>query len=324
MISEIITRNRLNSILDIDKFIDASFNGTVFATKWFTKLKNVDKFIVTRQNNEIVAFMPLFCSKSSNDEINQSTMYIPYGGPVISEPPTTERNKIRFLRDINNSLIKILKENFVSISFSIDPKIIDIMPYIRNGFMPEVRYTYKLDITNSENLYDGYGHDRRKEIRKAIKHDVKFVIDNNITFTDIKKYVEWESKYGFDSSAEEVKDILTHSIANDNGMCFVALKDDIVIGSVGMLWRNKIAYIMYSYFDKNYDLGAIAFLYDNIFKYLSKYKNVEFIDFEGSVYESVENWNISFGAYQDRFYNLHYNINGNDDIARTMYAYFEK
>ncbi len=323
MVGKLITHKELVNKINIDDFIDNSFNGTVFSTDWFTSLKKVNQFIIIEENDRIIAFMPLFCHNDCKD-LNQSTMYIPYGGPVIKFVPNEQRNKIRYLRDLNNTLIRTLKERFNSISFSIDPMIVDIMPYIRSGFMPEVRYTYKLDISNPEKLYLNYGHDRRKEIRKAVKNDVKFLVDSKLEYTKISKYVEWESKYGFESSAEEVKSILSEAIKNDNGMCFVAIKDNIVIGSVGMLWRNKIAYIMYSYFDKNYDFGTIAFLYDNIFKFLSKYKNINYIDFEGSVYESVENWNISFGAYQDRFYNLHYDIKGNDEVARTMYAYFEK
>ena len=323
MLGKIVSREDLNNKLNVDDFIDNSFNGTVFGTNWFTKLKNVNDFIIIEDNDEIVLIMPLFC-KDKSKILNQSTMYIPYGGPIIKNVPNEERNKIRYLRDLNNILIALLKEKFDYISFSIDPMINDIMPYIRKGFMPEIRYTYKLNITNSDTLYLNYGHDRRKEIRKANKNNLEFRLDKDLKFTNINKYVEWESKYGFDSSADEVKSILTEAIKNNNGMSFVAIKDNITIGSVGMLWRNKTAYIMYSYFDKSYDLGTISFLYDNIFRYLSKNRNIKIIDFEGSVYESVENWNISFGAFQDRFYNLHYNIKGNDEIARTMYAYFEK
>ena len=323
MTSKIVSDRELNSRINLDEFIDRSFNGTVFATSWFIKLKNVKNFVIIEEDNDILALMPLFCDVGSKT-LNQSTMYIPYGGPVIKKVPVEERNKIRYLREINNALIEILKRQYTKISFSIDPKIVDIMPYIRRGFMPEIRYTYKLNVSEPELLNLNYGHDRRKEIRKACNNNVVFKTDDALQLTNINKYVEWESKYGFDSSVDEVKKILSNAIMNDNGMCFVAIKDDIVIGSVGMLWRNGIAYIMYSYFDKNYDLGTIAFLYDNIFKFLSKNKNIKYIDFEGSVYESVEKWNISFGAYQDRFYNLHYDIDGVEEIARTMYAYYEK
>ena len=324
MDSKILSREELNKITSIDKFIDESENGSVFASEWFTSLKKASRFLTCFQNDELVCIMPLFENSNNSKSINQSTMYIPYGGPVVKSVPREERNKIRFLREINAKIINTLKANFDNISFSTDPYFVDIMPYIRSGFMPELRYTYKLDITKPEKLFQNYGSDRKKEIRKAIKNDVKFNLDADIVLTDVSKYVEWESKYGFESSKDEVYEILSTAIKNDNGMCFVATLGDVVLGSVGMLWKNDIAYIMYSYFDKKYDLGTIPFLYDNIFKYLSKEKGVKVIDFEGSVYETVEAWNISFGAYQDRFYNLHFNKDGNDEIARSMYAYFEK
>ena len=84
-------------------------------------------------------------------------------------------------------------------------------------------------------------------------------------------------------------------------------------------------YILYSYFDheKDKDIGVIAYLYYFIFTDL-KNRKIKAIDFEGSVYESVENYNISFGAKQKRYYNLHYNKNNIDEIIRNMYNYYEK
>ena len=44
-------------------------------------------------------------------------MYIPYGGPVIFNVPTEERNKIRYLRNIEKAflllLISLKNQNFI-------------------------------------------------------------------------------------------------------------------------------------------------------------------------------------------------------------------
>ena len=40
------------------------------------------------------------------------------------------------------------------------------------------------------------------------------------------------------------------------------------------------------------------------------------------VFESIEDWNISFGAYQSRFYNLHWN--DKDNLYLNVYDYGEK
>ena len=47
MLGKIVSREDLNNKLNVDDFIDNSFNGTVFGTNWFTKLKNVNDFIIT-------------------------------------------------------------------------------------------------------------------------------------------------------------------------------------------------------------------------------------------------------------------------------------
>ena len=235
MISEIIPKDKLFTLVNLNEYIDSSVNGSVFACEWFIELKQVKDFVVVKDNAKVVLIMPLFRNPHNEKTINQSTMYIPYGGPVIKQVPKEERNKIRYLRQLNSELIKILKANFSAISFSTDSSIDDIMPYIRSGFMPELRYTYKLDISHPDTLYQNYGHDRRKEIRKANANNLQFILDAELNITNINKFVEWESKYGFDSSVNEVKDILKNAIKNDNGMVFVAIKDDIVIGAVGNL-----------------------------------------------------------------------------------------
>lgn len=319
-----VTMATVNDIEDIDEKIDNSFNGTCFAYSWFLKLKDTDKILKIEDGNTIVGFMPLFLDHSGKT-ICQSTMYIPYGGPVVFSVPSDERNKIRFLRKIENELSKYLIQNFDELSFSTDNNLIDIMPFIRNGFIPEVRYTYRINLKeNIEYIYNAFGNDRKKEIRRALKNSVEFYLDNDMKYISPDKCVEWEKKYNFPSSATWVREYMNETMKKNRGMCFVAKKDDIVFGAVHMAWDKTTAYILYSYFDSNYDVGAIAFLYYKIFEYLKCQGNIKFIDFEGSVYESVEDFNISFGAYQSRYYNLHYSKSNVENIYNNLYVYYEK
>lgn len=314
----------VNSIENLDEKIDRSFNGTCFAYSWFLKLKGVKKIIKIFNKDKIIGFMPLFLNDSET-QICQSTMYIPYGGPVIFDLPKEQRNQIRFIRQIENALSVFMKEMFNEFSFSVDDKIIDIMPFIRNGIIPELRYTYKIDLTQKpEEIYEKFGNDRKKEIRKAKKNNVEFYLDKTLKYFSCEKCVNWEKKYNFPSSVSFVKKYIINTIKNDRGMCFVAKNNEITYGAVHIAWDKKCAYILYSYFDPKYDVGAIAFLYYNIFKFLKEEKHINFIDFEGSVYESVENFNISFGACQSRYYNLHYSKENLLKLRNNMYNYFEK
>ena len=51
----------------------------------------------------------------------------------------------------------------------------------------------------------------------------------------------------------------------------------------------------------NVSVRINAVIYYKIFEYLIQNDIVKSIDFEGSVFESIEDWNISFGTYQSRF-----------------------
>ena len=169
----------LGNIFDvenIDDMIDNSFNGTCFSYSWFLKLKDSFKILkIYNSAKELQGFMPIF--KSTPKTIAQSTMYIPYGGLVLFSLPRESRNQIRYIRQVEKVLCNYLQENYDDIQFSLDNKITDIMPFIRSGFTPEVRYTYKLDLTKGLNvIYQNFGGDRKKDIKKAVKRNIKFVV----------------------------------------------------------------------------------------------------------------------------------------------------
>lgn len=313
----------ISDILDINEKIDNSFNGTCFAYDWFLKLKRSEKILkIYDEKSNLVGFMPIF--NSNNDRIiAQSTIYIPYGGPVIFNLPNEERKKIKFIRNMEKILCNYLQNHYDEVNFSTDNNIIDIMPFIRSNFTPELRYTYKLDLSiGMKKIYNNFGSDRKKDIRKAKNRNVEFIVDSNMEYFDVNKAMKWESKYGVESTADFVKIYMNETIKNNRGMCFVAKENDRIIGGVHIAWDSKTAYILYSYYAQEHDDVAIAYIYYKMFEYLINNNIVRYIDFEGSVFESIEDWNISFGAYQSRFYNLHWN--NKENIYLNVYDYGEK
>ena len=318
-----IELGNITDIPDMNEKIDNSFNGTCFAYDWFLKLKQSEKILkIYDEKMTLLGFMPVFNSNNSRI-IAQSTMYIPYGGPVIFNLPNEERNKIRFIRNVEKALCNYLQGNYDEINFSTDNNIIDIMPFIRSNFTREVRYTYKLDLSlGIEKIYNNFGSDRKKDIRKAKNRNVEFIVDSTMKYFDVNKAMKWEAKYGFESTSDFVKTYINETVNNSRGMCFVAKENDRIIGGVHIAWDSNTAYILYSYYEEEKDDIAIAYIYYKMFEYLINNNIVRYIDFEGSVFESIEDWNISFGAYQSRFYNLHWN--NKDNLYLNVYDYGEK
>ena len=318
-----IELKKLGIFNDLNQLVDDSFNGTCFAYDWFLMLKKVDYILVILNNKgNMVGFMPLFIDENDQKKLAQSTMYIPYGGPVLFQLPTKERHKIKFIRDIEYQLAKYLKGNFTTISFSTDTKIKDIMPFIRVGYIPEVRYTYKLDLQNTlDEIYINFGSDRKKEIRKMNALGVEIICDSNLEYFDCEKAMKWEKKHNLPSSSDFVKKYILTSISKNRGMSFVLKKDKEILGGVHLVWDKTTAYILYSYYENK---GAITTIYYNMIKYLKENTTVKFLDFEGSVYESIEDFNMSFGAFQDRYYNLHWKDKNIEELYTNLYEYGDK
>lgn len=320
-----IELGNIEELDNINELIDNSYNGTCFAYSWFLKLKNSNCILkILDENNNLEGFMPIFNSNNKK-EIFQSTMYIPYGGPVIFKVPLDERKKIKYIRKIEKLLIEFMIDKYDKIDFSIDDKIIDIMAFIRNDFVPEVRYTYKIDLVNDINeIYSNFGSDRKKDIRKANRKSLQFIVDKEMKYFSVNKAMKWEFNYGKESTVDFVNKYIKETINQERGMCFVALSSsNDVEGAVHIAWDKNTAYILYSYYNHCKDDVAIPFLYYNIIKYLKENQITNYLDFEGSVFEEIEDWNISFGAYQSRFYNLHWNKNNNIDY-KEVYNYGNK
>ena len=203
---------------NIDDLVNNSINGTSFAYDFYLKLHGVKYILSIYDKNELIAFMPLF---EENKSLNQSTMYIPYGGPVILYNFSSYRKQILYTRELLDVISKYLVENYDSISFSMDTSLIDIKSLVNNGLVPEVRYTYLIDLSDSlENIYKRFGSDRKKDIK--LSYDVEVLCHDNVDLFDLDKALVWEYNYGEKLSKRFTKKYVKHAILNNKGNIFTA------------------------------------------------------------------------------------------------------
>mgnify|MGYP004669064485 FL=1 len=79
---------------------------------------------------------------------------------------------------------------------------------------------------------------------------------------------------------------------------------------------------MYSYYEKS-SRTVIPKIYYTIIKYLKDNSICEILDFEGSVFPEIENFNLSFGAKQELYFNYYYEKDKNK-LYSELYDYGEK
>lgn len=180
-----IKKVKINEIKKIDTLIDNSDNGTAFAYNYFLSLKQVENCLCVYDNNVMIAFMPLF---EKGKKLEQSTMYIPYGGPILLYSKKNYRKYTLITREVLTLITDYIKNTYEESSFSFDPSLNDVIPCVKNGFVPEVRYTYVINLNKSlEEIFNKFGHDRKKNIRKT--KDVEVIIDDELVLFNIKKHL---------------------------------------------------------------------------------------------------------------------------------------
>lgn len=317
-----ITKLTIDEIPNLDALIDVSDNGTAFCYSYFLKLKKIKWLLKIEKDNELLCLFPLF---ESGSKVEQSTMYVPYGGPVLFLNRYSYRRSLLLQREIIYELVKYLQKNYDEICFSCDTSMIDVKSFVNLNVVPEVRYTYKIDLTKTlEEIVKDFSKDRKKDLRKAQRFKLELLIDENLELFDINQALIWEMKYGNDSSKSFVEKYLKESIKHDKGKVFIAKYDNKIVGGVAIVWDHDSAYIMYSYYNHALDVSTIPFLYNSIINYLKNETNCRYLDFEGSVFEEIEKWNLSFGAKQYLYFNYYWQKNNREEIYKDLYDYGEK
>ena len=317
-----ITKVAINEIPNLDELIDLSDNGTAFCYNYFLKLKEVKYLLKIEESDKLLCLFPLF---ENGSKVEQSTMYVPYGGPVLFINKYSYRRAVLLQREIICELIKYLQNHYEEICFSCDTSMTDVKSFVNLKIVPEVRYTYKIDLTQTlEEIVNNFSKDRKKDLRKAKKYNLELIFDDNLQLFDVNKALIWESKYGEESSTNFVEEYLKESIKNNKGKIFVAKYNQEIVGGVAIVWDNNSAYIMYSYYNHDLDISTIPFLYNAIISYLKNETNCKYLDFEGSVFEEIEKWNLSFGAKQWLYFNYYWQKNNSEEIFKDLYDYGEK
>lgn len=296
--------HEINNWMDI---IKGSECGSIFQYDWYLKTKKVENVLCVLDKGRMVAVMALF-AKEGEQKLNQSTIYVPYGGPVFVENSMNCRKKLIYKRKIINEICIYLKQMFQEIHFSTDIMLTDIIPFIKQGFIPEFRFTYIMDLEDTEQCNPSiWSRNRIRDLRKAEEADLKYFLDYKFDFFDFEKSVKWDKEY-VNKPVETAENVMRAACINGNGVPFIAMKDGVPIGAIFVAWDHRKAYLLYSYYNtyRSEEYGVLTYLYKTIFDYTKNVLNLNEIDFEGSVLERVEHWNISFAAKQKTYFNLHW------------------
>jgi hypothetical protein len=232
----------------------------------------------------------------------------PYLGLLFAEGDTKYVTRISTEKQISRAFAVFLKQHFNSVQFRFPPEIIDLQPFIWEGFQIQLRYTYRLELRDIDAMLANMDKRCRRDLVAAEKQGIK--IESDVPFTEVLPLCEMSLKRsGVETSAlmvaERVEAVLRHA-----GRCrgFLARsREKTPLGAVWIVWDEKRAYyLLGGYSDPMKSGNAVALALWHAIQFTALDLRLSEFDFEGSMVPAIERFFRKFGGTIKPTYTVHY------------------
>ena len=295
----------------------------MFHKSWYLEVYGVEYVLIVLDEDKIVCGMPLYKNKQNGGMIVQSTKVVPYSGLFISWEYLKGSNYHSKIKEhvLIEKVCGYLKKNYSDICFSLSTENTDIVPFLRHGFYPEVRYTIVNDASMSnDDRKKNYSRSRKRALKTAEKKGIEIRYDLTLSQIVFEKLTFWSDDSIRDSVVYEK--IINRAYKNGCGTAIGAYWDGELLGMLILVWDQKRAYSILSFYDKQRaSWGVGSSLYDAAIAYTHERLMKKELDFEGSVLPGVEDFFLSFGGCQSIYFNMHWQRELSSELIKGLYIY---
>ncbi len=164
---------RIEDLSAWDGFVEASPQGTVFSSsRWLESAARAQGgtpvFLGVKKNDEIVAGMPFVSIVRGPFRKATTPVLTPYGGMAYRPNPGKRSSEAEsFNADCARLIIDEAQRDYNGAFIVHSPGFDDVRPFTWNGWREHVRYTYVMDITDPDALWDSLERRVRTVIRNA-------------------------------------------------------------------------------------------------------------------------------------------------------------
>lgn len=267
---------------------------------WWNEVVKTDWDVAVVANGpQVIAAWPYFIRKKGPWLFLTNPHFTPYTGPIIHYPEGQKPDtRISYENKIVEQLIKQLPE-YAEFTQNFPPSFQNTLPFIFHGFNDSKRYTYLLDLKQTEeNIWNNFRDNIRRQIRKAEK---QLSIENSHDFSLLPSLLK-ESYQGQESNYPNFPEALFERIYQytqqyDCGNLWKAIDEQQIVHACLLLIHDKhTAYYLIGGAAKAFkSSGAMSYLLHHTIKW-SKEKGLSHFNFEGSSIPSIEKYLRGFGG----------------------------
>jgi len=222
----------------------------------------------------------------------------PYSGIVLACPAAKHLTVLSQHKHVTFALANHLKRDLNSIDCHMGPEVIDVQPFTWAGYNTSVRYTYRIDLTDLDRVWNEMEDKRRNDIRKAERDGI--IVDSGGAISEVLALAEMtferqDEKFGYHELALRRYQSL---LGKGKAKCFIARNPagKAVAGAyVEWDWRHAY-YLAGGYDPAQTHRGAGALAIWEAIKYAKRNLDLQRFDFAGSTIRPIERFFRDFGG----------------------------
>lgn len=279
--------------------------GSVFSSSaWISMQEDCMLLGIFRSDGQLSGGCALKSSKLKIFKILTNPGFAPHCGFFLKHDAIQNAQKIATLKSAMNSLISFIDQlNYPLVDISFDPEIQDVQVFQWRGFRVHPAYTYRLNLSMSEEeLWNNVHSSRRNRIKKLEAEGLRVNSSNDVTrIASIINSRLNAKAVSFDSAL--FQKIIAESIVSNTGIAMIAEKEGQDVASSYALMHGPFAYYLFGGTSVgSSDQGASLSLWKLILE--SKKRGVSVFDFEGSMLPGIEQFFRSFGGELVPYYRI--------------------
>jgi hypothetical protein len=290
-----------------DCFVDKSPQGTIFHKTWWlyaTASERGGQFNILGyfdSSDQLAGGLPLYRPNARHlfpDRICHPAL-TPYLGPVLKDcSELRSSSRIGVQKEILNALICGLSD-YGDIRFSPHYSLADGQPFLWQGFILSVGYTYVLNLrAGIEALWEQTDSRVRNDVRRAQKHGLRVVTERPLSdFLRLNRQTFERQRLQVPYSDELLVSIHRAAAQRESGAVFYAENAEReVCGAVFIVWDQRSAYYLAGglHPDRKSSGAVTLALWEAIQQMANR--GLPRFDFEGSDVPGIEKFFRGFGG----------------------------
>jgi hypothetical protein len=297
-----------------DRFVDECDQGTIFNKAIW--LQNLVKFNRSHSlkivgcfdnNNSLIAgFAHVLERKLKIFKLIVQPAVTPYTGIIYKQRASNYPSKIENQRfKILNEVIYFLDKNYDLVTILLSPQTIDIRSFIWEKYTHKVFYTYSSTIINTDEIFNSFDPDIKRQIKKLSNENFEVIKDESIqVFFELqeKSFQRQDHNFTFGKThfmqfmkdIESLKCYKVFSIYRDN---------DPVYASIVLFYKQKAYYWLAGGDPLYFSKGFNKILIWEIIKELKK-EGVTHFDFIGANTKTVSKYKSNYGFILTPYYRV--------------------